>query len=201
MARSGKITGPPPLRRSAVISSSVMPGSFSDFNRATPNYMTSSRLHALPIHAVQQLSRSRARLREAYSSAAAEQRNHTMEEIIKMQIPCLDAMIEEANRTAQIFYGSIRTTTVDMAQLGHSTPPRAPTSSPCNSVRATLWPPLPVDDATRSRSKNQTRTVRNTYDAQAEPPDVGRPGSARLLLEAIGISAAAQHVGHDDREL
>ncbi|KAH0842931.1 hypothetical protein FOPE_08326 [Fonsecaea pedrosoi] len=65
---------------------------------------------------------SRARLREAHSVAAAEQRNYTMEEIIKIQISCLDATIEEANRTAQIFNGSIRPTTVDTTLLGHSTP-------------------------------------------------------------------------------
>ncbi|OQV07635.1 hypothetical protein CLAIMM_12040 [Cladophialophora immunda] len=100
----------------------------------------------------------RSHLRAAYASATAEQRNPTMEEIIKTQIPYLDATIEEMSRTAQLFNGSIRTTTVDTTLLGYNIPKGTDVFLMQNGP-GYLSPPLPVDDAKRSPSslaaKNQ----------------------------------------------
>ncbi|OAP64682.1 hypothetical protein AYL99_00654 [Fonsecaea erecta] len=93
----------------------------------------------------------RTRLRAAYAAATAEQRNPTMEEIIKIPIPYLDATIEEMSRTAQLFNGSIRTTTVDTTLLGHTIPKGTDVFLMQNGP-GYLSPPLPVDDSKRSAS-------------------------------------------------
>jgi cytochrome P450 len=64
----------------------------------------------------------RSELRKAYTAAAAERRNPTIEEITKSHIPYLDAVLEEIVRTALTTSGVIRNAVVDTTVLGHHIP-------------------------------------------------------------------------------
>ncbi|EXJ69984.1 uncharacterized protein A1O5_07057 [Cladophialophora psammophila CBS 110553] len=116
----------------------------------------------------------RSRLRSAYAAATAEQRNPTMEEIIKIPIPYLDATIEEMNRTAQLFNGSIRTTTVDTTLLGYNIPKGTDVFFMQNGP-GYLSPPLPVDDSTRSASSLNAKNQAGQWTPDEEDMKTFRP--------------------------
>ncbi|KIX99549.1 uncharacterized protein Z520_05125 [Fonsecaea multimorphosa CBS 102226] len=116
----------------------------------------------------------RSRLRAAYATATAEQRNPTLEEIIKVQIPYLDATIEEMSRTAQIFNGSIRTTTVDTTLLGYNIPKGTDVFLMQNGP-GYLYPPLPVDDSKRSPSSLAAKTQVGQWTPDEEDMQTFRP--------------------------
>ena len=93
----------------------------------------------------------RSRLRAAYPAATAEQRNPTLDEIITIQIPYLDAVIEEMSRTAQLFNGTNREAVIDTTLLGHRIP-KGTTVWLMHNGPGYLAPPFPLEDSKRSES-------------------------------------------------
>ncbi|KAH0840575.1 cytochrome P450 monooxygenase [Fonsecaea pedrosoi] len=116
----------------------------------------------------------RSRLRAAYAVATAEQRNPTMEEIIKIQVPYLDATIEEMSRTAQLFNGSIRTTTTDTTLLGYSIPKGTDVFLMQNGP-GYLSPALPVSDSKRSASSLAAKNQVGQWTQDEEDMKTFRP--------------------------
>ncbi|EXJ60823.1 hypothetical protein A1O7_04976 [Cladophialophora yegresii CBS 114405] len=98
----------------------------------------------------------RSRLRAAYTAATAERRNPTVDEIIKIPIPYLDAFIEEMNRTAQLFSAAVRSATVDTTVLGYNIPKGTEVFLMQNGP-GYLSPPLPLDDSKRSKSSLEAK--------------------------------------------
>ena len=64
----------------------------------------------------------RSHLQEAYSQAHAEGRNPSVGEITRIQIPYLEATIEESLRTAVTFPGVIRDAITDTSIFGYAIP-------------------------------------------------------------------------------
>ena len=98
-----------------------------------------------------------------------------MDEIIKIQIPYLDATIEEMSRTAVLFGASIRTATTDTIVLGHTIPKGTEVFLMSNGP-GYFSSPFQVDDSKRSGSslnaKNQVgQWIPDEEDMKAFRPE------------------------------
>jgi cytochrome P450 len=116
----------------------------------------------------------RTHLQAAYPVAMAEKRNPTVDEIIKVQIPYLDAVIEEMSRTAQLFNGSIRTATVDTTLLGYHIPKGTEVFMMQNGP-GYMSPPIPVDDSKRSESSINAKNLVGQWTPDEQDMKAFRP--------------------------
>ncbi|KAJ9604857.1 hypothetical protein H2200_010972 [Cladophialophora chaetospira] len=116
----------------------------------------------------------RSHLRSAYPAATAEQRNPTREEIVKTHIPYLDAVIEEMSRTARLFNGSIRTSTVDTTILGHTIPKGTDVFLMQNGP-GYLSAPFQIDDSKRSESSLKAKNQVGQWTPDEEDMKAFRP--------------------------
>ena len=116
----------------------------------------------------------RSRLRAAYTSATAEHRNPTVEEIVKIPVQYLDATIEEMSRTAMLFPGVIRLATVDTTLLGHHIP-KGTDVWLLQSGPGYFSPPFPVSDAQRSESSLKAKLHVGSWTPDAADMAAFRP--------------------------
>lgn len=116
----------------------------------------------------------RLRLREAYVAATAAQRNPTLEEIVKTQVPYLDAVLEESNRLALLFNGTLRSTSVDTTLFGYHIP-RGTNVFLMNNGPGYLLPPLPIDEVRRSESSRTSKPIAREWEPDAKDMQAFRP--------------------------
>lgn len=93
-------------------------------------------------------------LRKGYSAAAAEPRQPTAAEIMKTNIPYLDAVIEECLRMGNPVRILHREAMVDTTLLGHRIP-KGTTVFLCNDGPGFKRPVIPVDESLRWSASSQ----------------------------------------------
>lgn len=109
----------------------------------------------------------RASLVNSFAQAAAERRAPTLDEIIKSNIPYLDATLEEMHRTSILFSAGVRVALTDTTILGYAIPKGT------NVFMSQTGPdyfsaPLPIPEHLRSES---SRSVKNPV-GQWDPSDM-----------------------------
>ncbi len=97
-----------------------------------------------------------------------------MDEIVKTQIPYLDATIEEMSRIAQLFNAVVRTAMTDTTILGHTIPKGTEVFLMSNGP-GYLSPPLPVDDTKRSESSLNAKNQVGQWTPDEEDMKTFRP--------------------------
>jgi cytochrome P450 len=96
----------------------------------------------------------RSHLQDAYTSAASEGRNPTMDEILKTRVPFLDGFIEEVMRLDSAAPVLIKETLEDIVLLGHRVPKGT-------QIFCTVWgasitePAYPIDEQIRSETSQK----------------------------------------------
>ncbi|KAK8105471.1 hypothetical protein PG999_008830 [Apiospora kogelbergensis] len=106
----------------------------------------------------------RASLRAAYAEAVSEERQPTFAEIIKTQVPYLDAVVEEILRVSGPVRTLFRSATVDTTILGHHIPKGTQIFLPVTGPSFTA-PAFPIEESLRSpSSQSHKKTMRGTWD-------------------------------------
>jgi cytochrome P450 len=125
-------------------------------------------------------------LRAGYSSAWAEKRQPTPDEITKTHIPYLDACIEETNRKSSTAVGVVRKSLVDATVLGHVIPKGIDVFL-LNNGGDSLTPPsdVKIPENLRSESSRAAATAR-TKVGSWDPADVHEFKPERWLHEEDG---------------
>ncbi|KAH8646845.1 cytochrome P450 [Xylariales sp. PMI_506] len=119
----------------------------------------------------------RSSLRTSYIEAVAESRQPSPDEIVKRNIPYLDAVIEECFRVGNPIRVFHREATVDTTVLGRRIPKGTTLLFPSTGPGFTE-PPIPVDDSLRSE------TSRSQYRGRHwDPSDCGQFNPNRWLTK------------------
>ncbi|OQV11354.1 hypothetical protein CLAIMM_15200 [Cladophialophora immunda] len=105
----------------------------------------------------------RLKLRTAYAAATKARRNPTAEEIALIQVPYLDAALEEMVRTVRLLPGIPRTTMTDVLVMGY-TIPKGINIWLLQTGPGYFTPALPVPDTVRSPSSLQAKYDVGTWD-------------------------------------
>jgi cytochrome P450 len=140
--------------------------------------------------------RLRNELKTAYTDAHAEQRRPTAEEIAKIHIHYLDAVIEEIVRKSITAGGVTRQAMEDTTLLGHRIP-KGTTVFLLNNGPGIQSAPIPADEAARSASSRAAKGKVGSWD----PRDVGEFRPERWLARGEGgqhdvyDSTAGPHIG------
>jgi cytochrome P450 len=112
-------------------------------------------------------------LRAAYADAAAEQRQPTVTEITKIQVPYLEAVMEEILRLSGPVMGVFREAQVATTVLGHAVPKGTQVFMP--TMGASIGrPSFHVDESLRSPSSqahNNTRASWDDYEPESFVPE------------------------------
>ncbi|KAH7408175.1 cytochrome P450 [Phaeosphaeria sp. MPI-PUGE-AT-0046c] len=107
----------------------------------------------------------RAALKSAFRTAYDQQRLPTPEEIVKSNIPYLDAFIEENHRLGNAIPATIRRTTQDAVILGHKVPKGTDVFMISNGP-GYQHPALEVDEQKRSVTSQQTKDRYGVWDRE-----------------------------------
>ncbi|KAK8042521.1 cytochrome P450 [Apiospora phragmitis] len=102
-------------------------------------------------------------LRAAYPGAVSEGRQPTFAEIIKTQVPYLDAVVEEILRVTGPVRTLFRTATVDTTILGHHVPKGTQIFLPITGPSFTA-PAFAIEESLRSPSSQSHKNMRGTWD-------------------------------------
>ncbi|KAK7958438.1 cytochrome P450 [Apiospora saccharicola] len=102
-------------------------------------------------------------LRAAYADAVSEGRQPTFTEIIKTQVPYLDAVVEEILRVTGPVQTLFRTATVDTTILGHHVPKGTQVFLPITGPGFTA-PAFAIEESVRSPSSQSHKHMRGTWD-------------------------------------
>ncbi|KAK8080418.1 hypothetical protein PG997_008236 [Apiospora hydei] len=102
-------------------------------------------------------------LRAAYADAVSEGRQPTFAEIIKTQVPYLDAVVEEILRVTGPVRTLFRTAAVDTTILGHHVPKGTQIFLPITGPSFTT-PAFAIEESLRSPSSQSHKNMRGTWD-------------------------------------
>jgi cytochrome P450 len=102
-------------------------------------------------------------MRSVFASAIAENRKPTFQEIIRISVPYLDAVVEEVNRHAMVALGVVRTATVDVEVLGRRIPKGTDVFLLGNGA-SIFSPAFEVDDSLRSQSYRAAKDIVGSWD-------------------------------------
>ncbi|KAJ4251393.1 hypothetical protein NW762_011375 [Fusarium torreyae] len=102
-------------------------------------------------------------IRKAYPEAAQEHRVPSVDEIIKTQVPYLDAVIEETLRHALVAPVTLRQAMVDTEILGVHIP-KGTTIGLMGNGPSVMLPSLPIDSSKRSEAANAHIKKMGPYD-------------------------------------
>lgn len=106
-------------------------------------------------------------LRAAYADAAAQHRQPTVTEITKIQVPYLDAVIEESLRLSGPITAVVRQAQVDTTILGHHVPKGVEVLIPLRGPSITQAP-FTIDESLRSESSRYHSQTRGSWDDDPE---------------------------------
>lgn len=119
-------------------------------------------LKHLAIHTDVQ-KKAREALRASYASATAERRQPTVLEITKIQVPYLEALMEEILRVTGPVLGVMRQAQVDTTVLGHPVPKGTQIYMP--TMGASIGQPsYKIDESSRSESSQSHKYPRDSWD-------------------------------------
>ncbi|KAI1843859.1 hypothetical protein JX266_009915 [Neoarthrinium moseri] len=123
-------------------------------------------LKHLAIHRdVQQ--KAREAMRAAYVDAAAQRRQPTVAEITKIQVPYLEAVMEEALRLSGPILGIVRQAQVDTTVLGHRVPKGTEVFMPLRGPSITQAP-FNIEESLRSESSRSHKDTRGLWETDPE---------------------------------
>lgn len=123
----------------------------------------------------------RSEIRSTLADAAAEKRNPSVQEITKMTIPYLDAVVEEIIRHSTTETGVARTTVVDVQVLGHHVP-KGTNIFLMGNGPSILSPAFQIDDSLRSPSARAAKDRVGTWNSD----DISHFKPERWLMEEDG---------------
>lgn len=106
-------------------------------------------------------------LRAAYADAEAEHRQPTVPEITKIQVPYLEAVIEESLRLSGPITAVVRQAQVDTTILGHRVPKGVEVLIPLRGPSITEAP-FTIDESLRSESSRSQSHIRGSWNDDPE---------------------------------
>lgn len=106
-------------------------------------------------------------LRAAYADAEAEHRQPTVQEITKIQVPYLEAVIEESLRLSGPITAVVRQAQVDTTILGHQVPKGIEVLIPLRGPSITEAP-FTIDESLRSESSRFHSHIRGSWKDDPE---------------------------------